>query len=119
MKKETQGMLAAFAGITIFALTLPATRHAIVYFDPVFVGMGRSVIAALVAGGLLLVCKAPMPTKNQFAQLMIVALGVVIGFPLFSALAMQTLTAVHGGVVAMGKRMPIRDVPPITNNREL
>ncbi|MCF6261623.1 MAG: DMT family transporter [Gammaproteobacteria bacterium] len=100
MKQETQGMLVGFAGITIFALTLPATRHAIVYLDPVFVGLGRSVIAAVVAGGLLLVCKAPMPTKSQFAQLMIVALGVVIGFPLFSALAMTTLTAVHGGVVA-------------------
>jgi len=81
-------------------LTLPATRHAVVYLDPVFVGLGRSVVAALVAGMLLLIFKAPIPTKSQFAQLMIVALGVVIGFPLFSALAMQTLTAVHGGVVA-------------------
>lgn len=100
MKKETQGILAGFAGITIFALTLPATRHAIVYFAPVLVGLGRSVLAALVAGMLLLMFKAPIPTKSQFAQLMIVALGVVIGFPLFSALAMKTLTAVHGGVVA-------------------
>ncbi len=100
MKKETQGMLSGFAGITIFALTLPATRHAIVYFDPVFVGFGRSVIAALVAGVVLLMFKVPVPTSSQFAQLMIVVLGVVIGFPLFSALAMNTLTAVHGGVVA-------------------
>jgi len=100
MKKETQGLLTGFAGATIFALTLPATRHAIVYLDPVFVGLGRSVIAALVAGMLLLMFSAPIPTKSQLAQLMIVALGVVIGFPLFSALAMKTLTAVHGGVVA-------------------
>jgi len=36
MKKETQGMLAGFAGITIFASTLPVIRHAIVYLDPVY-----------------------------------------------------------------------------------
>ncbi len=100
MKKEIRGVLSGFAGITIFALTLPATRHAVVYLDPVFVGLGRSVLAALVAGMLLLMFKVPIPTKSQFAQLLIVAMGVVIGFPLFSALAMETLTAVHGGVVA-------------------
>jgi len=99
MKKETKGMLAGFAGIVIFALTLPATRYAITYLDPVFVGLGRSVVAALVAGMLLWVFKASIPTKSQFVQLAIVALGVVIGFPLFSALAMTTLSAVHGGVV--------------------
>ncbi|HHI94314.1 MAG TPA: DMT family transporter [Gammaproteobacteria bacterium] len=100
MKKETQGMLAGFAGVVIFALTLPATRYAIMYLDPMFVGLGRSVIAALVAGALLWVFNVPVPTKNQFVQLGIVALGVVVGFPFFSTMAMKTLTAVHGGVVA-------------------
>lgn len=92
-------MTAGFAGVAVFALTLPATRYTVMYLDPVFVGLGRSVIAALVAGLLLLVTRAPIPTKYQFVQLLSVALGVVIGFPLFSAMAMKSLPAAHGGVV--------------------
>jgi len=99
MKKETQGMTAGFAGVAVFALTLPATRYAVMYLDPVFVGLGRSVIAALVAGVLLVGARVAVPTRVQFAQLIIISLGVVIGFPLFSAMAMETLPAIHGGVV--------------------
>ncbi len=99
MKQETKGMAAGFAGIAVFALTLPATRYAVTYLDPVLVGLGRSVMAALIAAVWLVVVKAPIPTRRQLVQLMIVALGVVIGFPLFSALAMKTLPAIHGGVV--------------------
>lgn len=92
-------MTAGFAGVAVFALTLPATRYAVMYLDPVFVGLGRSVIAALVAGVLLLGARVAVPTRVQFVQLIIVSLGVVIGFPLFSAMAMETLPAIHGGVV--------------------
>ncbi|MBI1425428.1 MAG: EamA family transporter [Gammaproteobacteria bacterium] len=99
MKRETKGMVAGFAGIAVFALTLPAIRYAVAYFDPVLVGLGRSVMAALIAAVWLVVIKAPIPTRRQLVQLMIVTLGVVIGFPLFSALAMKTLPAIHGGVV--------------------
>lgn len=99
MKTETQGLLLGFVGVFIFGLTLPAARYAIPYLDPVFIGLGRACVAALVAMVILFIYKAPIPNASEFKQLVIVALGVVFGFPLLTAWAMQTVPASHGGVV--------------------
>lgn len=99
MTKESKGMLLGVLGVTLFGLTLPATRYVVDYFDPVFIGLGRSVVAAVFAALLLLITRQLLPNKHQFYNLSIVALGVVIGFPLLSAWAMQTVPASHGGVV--------------------
>jgi len=99
MNNETKGMLLGILGVIAFGLTLPATRFVIPYFEPVFIGLGRAVVAALFAGVFLIFTRQPKPNKKQLYQLMIVALGVVIGFPVLSAWAMQTVPASHGGVV--------------------
>jgi len=99
MNNESKGMLFGLLGVLSFSLTLPATRFVIPYLDPIFIGLGRAVIAATFAVVLLMVMKQPIPIKNQFYRLAITAMGVVIGFPVFSAWAMQTVPASHGGVV--------------------
>jgi drug/metabolite transporter (DMT)-like permease len=99
MNNETKGLILGFLGVTTFGLTLPITRFVVSYFDPLFIGLGRAVIAALVAGLLLLLAKESAPNREQIVQLIIIALGVVIGFPVLSAWAMQTVPASHGGVV--------------------
>jgi len=99
MNNESKGMLFGLLGVLSFSLTLPATRFVIPYLDPIFIGLGRAVIAATFAVVLLMVMKQPIPSKNQFYRLAITAMGVVIGFPVFSAWAMQTVPASHGGVV--------------------
>ncbi|MBN4073682.1 MAG: EamA family transporter [Gammaproteobacteria bacterium] len=99
MNNESKGMLLGILGVVSFGLTLPATRFVIPYLDPIFVGLGRAVIAAIFAAALLIITKQPIPNKNQFYRLVIIAMGVVIGFPVFSAWAMQTVPASHGGVV--------------------
>lgn len=99
MTNESRGMLLGTLGVTIFGLTLPATRFIVEYLDPVFIATGRAVIAAFVAGIILFLNKAPLPVKAQFPKLIITALGVVIGFPVLSSSAMQTVPASHGGVV--------------------
>lgn len=99
MSDESKGMILGFIAVTAFGLTLPATRFIIPYFDPVFIGLGRAVIAAITAAILLFVTHQPLPEKQQFKQLLIVAFGVVAGFPVLSAWAMQTVPAAHGGVV--------------------
>ena len=86
-------------GVFIFALTLPAARYAAPYLHPIFIGLGRACFAAVVAIIILFLYKAPIPNFSQFKQLLIVALGVVFGFPLLTAWAMQTVPASHGGVV--------------------
>lgn len=86
-------------GVTAFGLTLPATRFVVPYLDPVFIGLGRAVVAAVVAAVLLVLARGTLPSKRQFKRLGVVALGVVVGFPVLSAWAMQTVPASHGGVV--------------------
>jgi len=99
MKNENKGMLFGMLAITAFGLTLPATKIALSHLDPVFIGLGRAVFAALIAVIILLWSKQNIPTKAQFLQLAVVALGVVIGFPVLSSWAMLYVPATHGGVV--------------------
>lgn len=97
--RELNGYLLGFLGVLIFSVTLPATRHAIAWLDPLFIGLGRTTLAALLAGGMLLVFRQPLPRGRQWGQLLAIALGVVIGFPYLSAWALQTVDSAHGGVV--------------------
>ena len=99
MSDESKGMFLGLVGVVSFGLTLPATRFIIPYFEPVFIGLGRAVIASVVAALLLIATKQTRPSRNQFYQLLGVASGVVVGFPILSAWAMQTVPASHGGVV--------------------
>ena len=99
MKNETKGMLLGLIGVGAFGLTLPATKIIIPYLDPVFIGLGRAVLASFFAVILLFWFRQKIPTKNQIYQLAVVGLGVVIGFPVFSSWAMQFVPASHGGVV--------------------
>ena len=86
-------------GIAGFSLTLPATRVAVTELNPVFVGLGRAIIAAAIGGMALMVARAPRPVGMQWIRLCGTAMGVVIGFPLLSTWAMTTVPAAHGAVV--------------------
>ena len=100
MTNEAKGMLLGLIGVSAFGLTLPATKLVLPYLDPVFIGLGRAVFAAFFAALFLLWFKEKIPSKKQFVQLSIVALGVVVGFPVLSSWAMQFVHASHGGVMA-------------------
>ncbi|MCF5042593.1 EamA family transporter [Pseudomonas sp. PA-7-1E] len=95
LDSSTQGWINGFIGVVIFSGSLPATRLAVMEFDPVFLTMIRATLAALLGLCLLGVFKERRPTRQQWAPLVIVALGVVIGFPLLTALALQYVTSAH------------------------
>ena len=99
MSNESKGMILGFLGVSAFGLTLPATRFIVPYFDPIFIGLGRAVIASVVAAFILIATRQSRPTRHQLMQLSVVALGVVLGFPVLTAWAMETVPASHGGVV--------------------
>lgn len=86
-------------GVLAFSLSLPATRIAVQQLDPWFVAFGRAVVAAASAGAYLCLTRAPRPARGQWWRLSVVALGVVVGFPLFTSLALTTETSAHGAVV--------------------
>ncbi|MCY1141067.1 DMT family transporter [Actinoplanes sp. Pm04-4] len=95
----SSGLALGALGVLAFSLSLPATRVAVHDLDPWFVAFGRAVGAALLAAVYLWLTRAPRPTQSQWRRLSIVALGVVVGFPLFTSLALTTQTSAHGAVV--------------------
>ncbi|NVD42141.1 DMT family transporter [Ensifer sp. HO-A22] len=95
MDRTTTGWLNGFLGVLIFSGSLPATRAAVMDFDPVFLTVARAAIAGALALCLLLVFRQPRPTRSDLVSLVIVAFGVVLGFPLLTALALKHVTSAH------------------------
>ncbi|MBU6265287.1 MAG: DMT family transporter [Actinomycetales bacterium] len=93
------GVLWGLLGILIFSFTLPFTRIAVATINPLFLTTGRAALAALFALIVFAVVRPQRPNKNQVIRLIVVAAGVVIGFPLFTSLALQSVPSAHGTVV--------------------
>ncbi len=97
--RNSFGLLLGFLGVVIFGGTLPATRLALQGFDPFFITAARSAIAGVCALAVLAILRRKPPPRQVWGSLIAGTFGVVLGFPFFMALAMQTLPAAHGGVV--------------------
>jgi drug/metabolite transporter (DMT)-like permease len=93
--EKTSGWINGFIGVVIFSGSLPATRLAVLEFDPVFLTVVRAAIAGVLAVALLWLFRERRPARDQWLSLLIVALGVVLGFPLLTALALQHVTSAH------------------------
>jgi drug/metabolite transporter (DMT)-like permease len=93
--KTASGLINGLLGVAIFSGSLPATRAAVAQFDPVFLTAARAAIAGLLGIGLLLLFKQKRPARADAIPLTIVALGVVVGFPLLTALALRHVTSAH------------------------
>jgi drug/metabolite transporter (DMT)-like permease len=92
-------MALAGVGVILFSATFPATTIALRGFDAVFVGAGRSVGAAILAGLTLRVTRSPLPTRRQFMTLLACVPGVGIGYGVLTAVALEHVTASHAAVV--------------------
>lgn len=112
--RVTAGVLFGSLGVLAFSLSLPFTRMAVESLDPWFVAFGRAAGAGILAAGYLAlsgrrrsagvprpgqVDGGAWPTIGQLRRLVVVAAGVVIGFPLFTSIALTQATAAHGAVV--------------------
>lgn len=95
MKTSMDGWGSGFVGVIIFSGSLPATRVAVSDFSPLFLTSARAVIAALLGAALLFVLRQKKPSRDDLLSLLIVALGVVVGFPLLTAIALQYITSAH------------------------
>ena len=103
-RDEVRGLWLGLVGVLIFALTLPMTRLAVGPADtpqlpPLFVTAGRAALAGLLSIGWLLLTRAALPRREQSTAFAVCALGTVIGFPLFLALALREVEAMHAAVV--------------------
>jgi drug/metabolite transporter (DMT)-like permease len=100
----TRGYALGLLGVAIFALTLPMTRLAVgdasaPQLPPSFVTAGRAALAGLLSIAYLLAVRARWPQRAQWPALAVCAVGTVIGFPLFLALALRHVDAMHAAVV--------------------
>ncbi|MBR8142148.1 DMT family transporter [Burkholderia vietnamiensis] len=95
MQKTTDGWLSGLLGVIIFSGSLPATRVAVQGLDPLFLTFARATIAGVLGLMLLVALKQKRPTRAETSSLVVVALGVVVGFPLLTALALKHVTSAH------------------------
>jgi drug/metabolite transporter (DMT)-like permease len=93
MDDKTAGWMNGLLGVAIFSGSLPATRIAVHDLNPLFLTTARAAIAGLVGILFLLVLKQKWPARAQLGSLSVVALGCVVGFPLLTALALQSITS--------------------------
>ncbi len=100
----SRGFALGVLGVVIFAMTLPMTRLAVgdatdPQLPPAFVTAGRAALAGLLSVAYLRLIRAPRPARTHWRALALCALGTVLGFPLFLALALRHVDAMHAAVV--------------------
>ena len=91
--KRWEGWGHGLLGVIIFSGSLPATRAAVSGFTPLFLTASRAVIAAGLGTALLALLRQRRPARGDLGPLAMVALGVVVGFPLLTALALRHITS--------------------------
>lgn len=94
-RRATAGWLNGLIGVVIFSASLPATRIAVLQLDPLFVTFARAAIAGVLGLILLVIGRQRRPARAELGGLALVAFGVVLGFPLLSALALRHVTSAH------------------------
>jgi drug/metabolite transporter (DMT)-like permease len=100
----THGYALGLLGVAIFALTLPMTRLAVgdasaPQLPPAFVTAGRAALAGLLSIIYLRWVGAARPAREHWGALAVCAVGTVVGFPLFLALALRHVDAMHAAVI--------------------
>jgi drug/metabolite transporter (DMT)-like permease len=96
---RTRGLFFGFLGVLAFSFTVPLTRVAVGPLDPAFVGLGRAMVAAALAATLLLVTRQGLPERRHWRGLVVTGSGVIVGFPLFTSLALRELPSADAAVI--------------------
>lgn len=99
--RSFSGWLNGLIGVMIFSGSLPATRVAVLTMDPLFLTFTRASVAGALAIILIFTFRNTQPNTSQIMSLVIVSLGVVVGFPLLTAMALQHTTSAHS-IVFLG-----------------
>lgn len=86
-------------GVVAFSLTLPMTQVAVHAFGAVFATVARAACAAALSALYLVVRRAQRPAAGDVPGLIVVTAGVVVGFPLFTSLALRHGESGHGAVI--------------------
>jgi drug/metabolite transporter (DMT)-like permease len=97
--REWQGLCFGTIGMLAFSGTVPATRIAVPALGPAILTFGRIEVAALLGLITLLLTRSSFPARRHWPGLLCMGSGLAIGYPLFIALALREVPAVHGAVI--------------------
>src|ERR1022692_4471935 len=98
--RKAAPLLLGGLGVICFSVTFPATTAAETSFNPLVVGVGRSLIAAVLAIAVLAARRESLlPPRVAVPRLLIVSATVGVGFGLLSAFALRQVGSVHGAVL--------------------
>ena len=95
---RSAGVVLGFLGMLGFSGTLVATRFAVGDFSPLSITCARIVIAGVLGAATLLVTRQTWPARRHLPGIVVMGLGLAVGFPFFLAVALETVPAVHGSV---------------------
>lgn len=105
MTKNNHAYVLGLCAVLAFSLTLPITKYLTPFLTVWEIGFGRSLLAAIAGGIILIATRQPIPNPSQLFRLLIVASGISFGFPVLTAVGMQTVPSSHGGIILGG--MPL------------
>ena len=102
--QETRGLWLGLLGVVLFAATLPMTKLATgsaadPALSPAFVTFGRAAAAGVLSLLYLAWTRSAFPRGRQWGALAFTAVGIVVGFPLFMAMGLRHVEAIHASVV--------------------
>jgi len=96
----SSGLAWGALGILAFSWTVPLTRVAVTGgLSPELVGYGRAIVPGILAVVLLWATRQRRPRGAEWISIAVVAGGSVIGFPILTSNASQTVPAAHSAVV--------------------
>jgi drug/metabolite transporter (DMT)-like permease len=99
LNDESLGYLFGFLGVLGFSVSLPAIRASVPELGTILVALGRTVVAGLLAAAVLYFRRERPPARHYWPGLAISALGITVGFPVCTAIALQHVPSTHGAVI--------------------
>jgi drug/metabolite transporter (DMT)-like permease len=97
--RENLGILLGVAAACGFSSTVPMTRLAVGWLDPLFLTAARASIAGFVALAVLVFLRRKLPPRDTWGIFVLTGFCVLVGYPVLLALGLRTVPASHGGVV--------------------
>ena len=97
-----RGLTFALLAVFGFSASLPMTVLALRGLDPLLIGFGRAALPGLLALVVLKVAKVAWPGRQYLRPMITTALGVVLCWPILTALALRDITSAQAAVLAAG-----------------
>ena len=97
LNAENQGYFLGVLAVLAFSLTLPITKYLTPFLSVWDIGFGHNPLAAIGAVIILGFYRRLWPTRRQLWLLLDMASGISFGFPVLTAVGMQSVPSSHGG----------------------